>query len=235
MEKSSVEKIRARFDGDVERFSNLKTGQTSTIDSPLALDLMAAAIGELHPEITELLDIGCGAGNYALKVLQEHPGMAVTLVDLSAPMLDRARARLAETGAGQITSIQDDVRNVRLDPERYDVVVTGSALHHLRSDEQWRSVLAAVYAALKPGGTFWCFDLVTHEIPAVRRLMWFRYGEYLESVGGPEYRDKVFAYVEEEDSPRSLTSQLDLLRDAGFAKRDVLHAHACFSLYAAVK
>ncbi len=235
MEKSSVEKIRARFDGDVERFSNLKTGQTSTIDSPLALDLMAAAIRDLHPDIGELLDIGCGAGNYALKVLQEHPGMAVTLVDLSAPMLERAQARLTEAGAGPITVLQDDIRKVHLEQERYDVVVTGSALHHLRNEDEWQSVLKEVYASLKPGGTFWCFDLVTHEIPAVARLMWFRYGEYLESVGGPEYRDKVFAYVEEEDTPRSLTSQLDLLKEAGFAKRDVLHVHACFALYASVK
>ena len=49
MEKSSVEKIRARFDQDVERFSNLQTGQSSTIDAPLALELLGAAICEMHP------------------------------------------------------------------------------------------------------------------------------------------------------------------------------------------
>ena len=42
-QKSSVEEIKVRFDNDVERFSNLETGQTSTIDAPLAMDLIALA------------------------------------------------------------------------------------------------------------------------------------------------------------------------------------------------
>ncbi len=235
MEKSSVEKIRARFDQDVERFSNLQTGQSSTVDAPLVLELLGAAISDMHPEIRELLDIGCGAGNYSLRVLHEHPGMAATLVDLSGPMLDRAKARLQEAGSGQLTVIQNDIRTAELDPQRYDVAVTGAALHHLRTDDEWESVFQRIYTALRPGGSFWCFDLVSHEIPVADRLMWFRYGEYLESAGGPKYRDKVFAYIEEEDTPRSLTYQLDLLKAVGFAKRDVLHKNSCFALYVGVK
>ncbi|HUX52403.1 MAG TPA: class I SAM-dependent methyltransferase [Spirochaetia bacterium] len=235
MEKSSVDRIRDRFDRDVERFSNLHTGQSSTIDSPLVLELMAAAVSDLHPHIDELLDIGCGAGNYALKVLHEHPGMAVTLLDLSEPMLVRAQQRLEEAGAGKVTAIQSDVRTVSFDPERYDVVVTGAALHHLRSDDEWRTVMTSVYQALKSGGSFWCFDLVNHDIPEVDRLMWFRYGEYLEASGGPAYRDKVFSYIEEEDTPRSVTYQIDLLKEVGFRARDVVHKNSCFCLYTARK
>src|SRR5262249_6939545 len=36
--KSTVEQIRVRFDNDVERFSNLDTGQSATIDAPLVLE-----------------------------------------------------------------------------------------------------------------------------------------------------------------------------------------------------
>lgn len=32
--KSTREEIRARFDNDVDRFSNLETGQQTTIDAP---------------------------------------------------------------------------------------------------------------------------------------------------------------------------------------------------------
>lgn len=41
--KSSVEDIRRRFDTDVERFSNLETGQSATVDAPLAMALVAQA------------------------------------------------------------------------------------------------------------------------------------------------------------------------------------------------
>ena len=39
--KSTVEQIQQRFDKDVERFSNLETGQSVTIDALLVLELIA--------------------------------------------------------------------------------------------------------------------------------------------------------------------------------------------------
>jgi tRNA (cmo5U34)-methyltransferase len=65
--------------------------------------------------------------------------------------------------------------------------------------------------------------------------MWERYGEYLESLQGPEYRQEVMAYIAKEDSPRPLTYQLDLLRRVGFAGVDVLHQNSVFAAFGAVK
>ena len=41
--KSSIDEIRQRFDNDVERFSNIETGQTATVDAPLAMELITQA------------------------------------------------------------------------------------------------------------------------------------------------------------------------------------------------
>ena len=65
--KSTVEEIRQRFDGDVERFSNLETGQSATVDAPLALSLVTEAAAATTPHAQDLLDVGCGAGNYTLR------------------------------------------------------------------------------------------------------------------------------------------------------------------------
>ena len=40
-QKSSVDEIRHRFDNDVDRFSNIETGQTAKIDATLAMELTA--------------------------------------------------------------------------------------------------------------------------------------------------------------------------------------------------
>jgi hypothetical protein len=56
MSKSTVDQIRERFDGDVERFSNLETGQSATIDAPLSLALIAEAALRVTPRATSLLD-----------------------------------------------------------------------------------------------------------------------------------------------------------------------------------
>ena len=67
--KSTVEQIRQRFDHDVERFSNLDTGQSATIDAPLVLDLITTVAAATNPDAAHVLDIGCGAGNYTLMAL----------------------------------------------------------------------------------------------------------------------------------------------------------------------
>jgi tRNA (cmo5U34)-methyltransferase len=233
--KSTVEEIRERFDQDVERFSNLETGQTATMDAPLMLELVADAARRATPYARALLDIGCGAGNYALKLLQALPGMNVTLVDLSRPMLDRALARVSAATDGCVDARQGDVRDLDLGHEVFDVITAAATLHHLRSDDEWEQVFAACHRALRPGGSFWIVDLVSHDSEAVQSLMWSRYGAYLSEVGGAAYRDRVFAYVEREDSPRSVTYQVHLLRRTGFEEVDVLHKHACFAAFGGVK
>jgi tRNA (cmo5U34)-methyltransferase len=233
--KSSVEEIRERFDKDVERFSNLETGQTATIDAPLMLDLVAAAAAGVTPDARAMLDIGCGAGNYALKLLQALPGMDVTLVDLSRPMLDRAVERVTPATTGSVRARQGDVRELDLGHGAFDVITAAASLHHLRSDDEWARVFRACHDALRPGGSFWIVDLVSHDLTAVQSLMWSRYGDYLTSLGGDAYRDRVFAYVEREDSPRSLAYQLDLLRRVGFDRVELLHKTVCFAAYGAAR
>lgn len=233
--KSTVDEIRRRFDQDVERFSSLETGHSATVDALLALELVAEAAAAVTPQARRLLDVGCGAGNYTLKVLERLPGLEVTLVDLSRPMLDRAVQRLGQSTARKVEAIQGDIREVPLEPGAYDVVVAAAVLHHLRTDDEWRHVFRKLYECLAPGGSLWIFDLVTSGFEPVQRMMWERYGRYLVSLGGEAYRDKVFAYIEEEDTPRPLLYQLDLLREVGFRTVDVLHKNTAFAAFGGVK
>ena len=233
--KSTIDEIRQRFDADVERFSNLETGQSATVDAPLAMALVAEAAAATTPHARHLLDVGCGAGNYTLKLLEFLPNLDATLIDLSQPMLDRARERDSRGTAGRITTIQADVREAKLGDGEFDIVLAAAVLHHLRTDPEWRDVFTALYRALRPGGSLWVFDLVESSVPAVGQLMRRRYGEYLAGLKDEAYRDHVFAYVEKEDTPRPLLFQLDLLRQVGFSQVEVLHKNVCFAAFGAVK
>jgi tRNA (cmo5U34)-methyltransferase len=233
--KSTVEEIRQRFDADVERFSNLETGQSATVDAPLAMALIAEAAAATSPHARHVLDVGCGAGNYTLKLLERLPNLDATLIDLSRPMLERARERVSRASTGRITTIQADIRAVELAEEQFDIILAASVLHHLRTDEDWRQVFTSFHRTLRPGGSVWIFDLVESAIPAVEQLMHRRYGEYLTQLKDEAYRDHVFAYVDKEDTPRPLLYQLDLLSQVGFAQIEVLHKNVCFAAFAAVK
>lgn len=235
MTKSTPEQIRLRFDNDVERFSDLETGQTATVDAPLMLDLVTEAAAATNPAAAAVLDVGCGAGNYTLKLLTRRPGLDATLLDLSRPMLDRARQRVSAATSGRVETVQGDVRDVELGTARFDIVLAAMVLHHLRDETEWRSVFAGLYRCLRPGGSLWIADMVAHALPAVRDAARRRYGEYLVALGGAEYRDRVFAYIEQEDTPRPLLDQVDWLREAGFRPVEILHQNVCFAAFGAIK
>lgn len=234
-EKSSVEEIRERFDAEVAVYSNLETGQVATVDARLTLSLVAEAAAVTTPHAKELLDVGCGGGNYTLKLLQRLPNLNVTLVDLSQPMLDCAARRVQPQTTGTVTTLNSDMRDMNLGSERFDVIVAAATLHHLRTEAEWRSVFQKIFAALKPRGSFWIFDLIESPIPELQAIHWRRYGEYLTSVGGEAYRDELFARILREDTPRSVHFQLDLLREVGFHEVELLHKHSCYAAFGAVK
>lgn len=235
MNKSTVAEIRERFDNDVERFSNLDTGQLSTIDATISLELITESAKRIVPDATNLLDIGCGAGNYTLMMLTKIANLHCTLVDLSLPMLDKAFERVSQETTNKVTILQGDIREVKLNENYYDIILAGAVLHHLRDDKDWETTFAKLFTLLKPGGCLMISDLVTQDTPLLNEYTWERYGDYLEGLSGKAYRQKVLDYVAKEDSPRSINYQLDLMKQVGFRQVEILHKNMCFGAFGGIK
>ncbi|MGN5955854.1 class I SAM-dependent methyltransferase [Sphingobacterium lactis] len=237
MNKSSIKEIEQRFDADVERFSNLESSQANTIDAVLNMELITDGIQRLYPNLENLLDIGCGAGNYAVKtIMKTHNQVNVDLVDLSQPMLDRAKQRVEEVSNGRVEVFKGDFRTVFLEENKYDVIIATAVLHHLREDADWEKSLKKIYSLLKPGGSLWVFDLVEQNSPALQEFMYKeRYGDFLVELKDKAYQEHVFAYIEKEDSPRPLLFQLKMMEQVGFKDLDILHKNLCFSSFLGFK
>ena len=229
------DEIQTRFDNDVERFSNLETGQQTTIDALLTMELCTEAAKYISPDAKNLLDIGCGAGNYTLKMLSKIPDLNCTLNDLSLPMLERAKERISTNTSGKITVIQEDMRKLDLPDDHYDIIFAAATFHHLRTDADWEHMFTKVYKTLKPGGSIWISDLITHDSELINSLFHHNYGAYLETLGGKEYSKKVFDYIEYEDTPRSLNYQLALLNKVGFTTTEILHKNSYFAAFGGIK
>ena len=235
-QKSTIDEIRSRFDADVERFSQLQTGQSATIDAPLVMELITQAAVRVTNPIRRVLDVGCGAGNNSLKLRMAYGNdFDIDLLDLSEPMLQRAGERLSAVNQGKITNWIGDVREAELPAGQYDVVLAAAVLHHPRDDADWEQVFRKLFSALAPGGSLWISDLVSHDLQPVQQLMWEYYGAYLTELSGAEYREQVFRSIDQEDSPRSLLYQLRLLERSGFRDLEVLHKHSCFAAFGGVK
>jgi tRNA (cmo5U34)-methyltransferase len=233
--KATVDEIRERFDNDVERFSNLETGQVSTIDAQISLEIITESAKRLVPAAQSLLDIGCGAGNYTLKMLSKIPDLECTLLDLSKPMLDKAYERVIPATANRVKTVQSDIRTAQLPENYFDVILAGAVLHHLRDDNDWEYVFKKLYKLLKKDGCLLISDLVTQDTAVLTKYTWECYADYLSKIADSAYSKKVLDYVEKEDSPRSINYQIALLQKSGFRNIEILHKNICFAAFAGIK
>ena len=234
-QKSTPDAIRENFDQQVERFSNIETGQSTAIDSPLCMELVAQSAALLNPHATRVMDLGCGGGNYAVKVTSQLSNVDCTLIDLSANMLVKAQERVSENITGTVTGIQGDYRHIPMEENSYDVITAGTTLHHLREDHEWESFFTKIFNALKPGGTFWINDIVIGETDGIDQLMLDGWLSVLRKQISQQEIEMYMDRYESEDSPRSLSYQLELMKQVGFSKTIVLHKHFNFATFGAIK
>ncbi len=93
-----------------------------------------------------VLDVGCGTGTLAC--LLAARGVRVVGVDPAAASLDVARRK---PGAEAVRWVHGDAGS--LPPLQVDLAtMTGNVAQVFLTDEEWASTLAAVRAALRPGG-----------------------------------------------------------------------------------
>jgi ubiquinone/menaquinone biosynthesis C-methylase UbiE len=78
------------------------------------------------------VDIGCGPGDVVIRLARAVPGVRITAIDGSAPMITRARYAVRTAGLdARITLMQGYIPGVALEDRGYDVVLSKDLLHHL--------------------------------------------------------------------------------------------------------
>ena len=97
----------------------------------------------------QVLDVGCGAGGTTLAAARLVAPGEVTGVDLSAPMLERARAGAREARLGNVTFHQDDVQVRRFGPDRFDAVISRFGVMFF---EDPVAAFTNIRSAVRPGG-----------------------------------------------------------------------------------
>ena len=100
-----------------------------------------------------VLELGCGTGRIALPL--GRAGVALVGVDRSAPMLARARRRLARARlTGRIRLIRGDIRHLPFPASSFSTVLAPyGVLQSLLRERDLAATLASVHDVLRRGGT----------------------------------------------------------------------------------
>lgn len=110
-----------------------------------------------------ICDLGCGTGQYTLKLAAAYPDAALTGVDLSMSELRYAQARAAAQGV-TLRLVRAPAEQTRLEAEAFDLVTSFILLHEI-PPHAIKAVFTEAHRLLEPGG-----DLVFSDVaPYLRR------------------------------------------------------------------
>ena len=87
---------------------------------------------ELETNSKDVLDYGCGIGNFAKKVKKFNPNKIVA-VDISEEAIKKAKNNLNKDN--NIDFRVENCENLNLDSDSFDIVYGGGILHHLNLDK----------------------------------------------------------------------------------------------------
>jgi SAM-dependent methyltransferase len=128
-------------------------------DVPFWRRVAAAAEGPV-------LELGCGTGRVTVPLARA--GISLVGIDLSSPMLHRARSRLRRARlATRARLVRGDIRRLPFEPASFALVAAPyGILQSLVRERDLAATLSAVAAALRPGGRL-VMELVA-DLPAWR-------------------------------------------------------------------
>ena len=181
-------------------------------------------IRQVNREACDILDIGTGTGNLAVRLAMRRPSSRILGVDLSKGMIDEARSKCDKMG---ITNVRFEVGPVeKLRAGKIDFAVSALAFHHVKDK---RKVVSDVYAGLSQSGKLVIGDWFEpsrpykDEVSELRRTNPKRAREFdkswkdaLKGMSGEYGKEHPKEY------PVSQTDLAAIMKEAGFRKSKIL-------------
>ena len=213
------------FDAHAADYDALRRRLVPSLDAfyDAAVEALSLATRPLH----KVLDLGAGTGLLAERVAAALPAAELTLLDGSPAMLDTARARLG----ARVAYVRQDFAD-ELPAGSWDAVVSALAIHHV-DDAGKRRLFAQIHDRLAAGGVFVNAEQVAGPTPQLDEhyAAWHTARSAQLGTTAAEWAaaEQRMGY----DRLATLESQLQWLREAGFAHADCLYKQYAFAVIVA--
>ena len=139
--KKEFDQWSGRYDRDVLQFFFFRPAHRMLLANLTAQD-------------RRILDIGCGTGKFASRVLEQFPESQVWGLDLSAGMLSQCRAR-SQAADGRLHLVQGDSERLPFQDNAFDAITCTHSFHHYPRQDK---VIAEMHRVLRPGGRLLILD-----------------------------------------------------------------------------
>ena len=177
------------------------------------LDAGAAAMRALATPGPVIVDLGTGTGALAARCISVRSDAKLIAIDADAAILDIARHRLAALG-GMASFLQASFLETEL--PRCDAIVASLALHHVHSVERKQQFYRDCRRALARDGLMVSVDCMVSADSRLAELDRTAWRAHLQHSYSEAETEGYFAAWALEDVYLPLTTELAMLRDAGF-------------------
>jgi len=224
-----VKKIQEQFNGISEKYDAQRRLLIPCFDDFYGT---ALALADEVTTVENILDIGAGTGLMSTFYAEKYPNANITLVDFSEDMMNKAKDRFR--GNEHIHFLQADFSTVNFGAEKYDLAISGLAIHHL-THELKQILFQKIYRTLKPNALFINADQVLGETDFAEKIYTETWRKHvLSSPLEKEEKQKTFERIKV-DIMSPLSNQLKWLHSAGFSEANCFYQYYNFVVFAAKK
>jgi len=150
-----------------------RAGREDGVMAPVYLFHTTQMCQVIRPGDT-VIDLACGPATQLAQLARLNPDVKFVGIDLSNPMLERAREHIAELHLTNVEFRQGDITELAgIADASVDAVVSSMALHHLPSVESLHRTLRQVKRVLRPGGGIYLADF--GRLHSDRSILYFAY------------------------------------------------------------
>lgn len=193
------------------------------------IDGMVSSIPFDRPDNINVIDLGCGTGTISKQIKDNFPRATITCLDLAENMIEMSKLKLA--GFSGIRYQVGDFRNYIFD-DKYDVVVSSLALHHLVTDDDKIEFYRKIYESLRPEGVFFNADVILGSSEQLQETYMRKWKSFMKkNVSEEEIDNKWLPKYREEDRPAKLMDHFNWLVNLGFVDTDVIWKYYNFAVY----
>jgi tRNA (cmo5U34)-methyltransferase len=231
MNKTSNDKVKDHFEAEAKQFDD-----TISKIIPYYDQMINALVDAIHFEKDSeisVIDLGCGTGTVAAKISEKFRNSRICCLDIATNMIDIARQKL--TDHKDVEFITGDFSTITFD-NKFDVVVSSLALHHLENDHDKKEFYKKVYNSLTDSGVFINADVVLASSDYFQIINMIRWIDYMnKNITCEEIFNNWIPKYKTEDRPAKLMEQLKWLEEIGFKSVDVYWKYYNFSVYGGSK
>jgi tRNA (cmo5U34)-methyltransferase len=193
------------------------------------IDSMIFTIPQNVSDEFKVLDLGTGTGNVSKAIKEKFEHANIDCIDIAEKMIEMAKIKLGDYA--DIHYYTGDFYEFEFE-EKYDVVVSSLALHHIKTDDEKKKFYHKIYNILKEGGIFINSDSVLGSNERIQNLNKEKWKEFmLNNLSEDEIEDKWVPQSKKEDYPVPITLHLKWLEEAGFKDLDIVWKYYGWAVY----